>query len=87
MSSRYPTCKIQRQASSLAEDERAVVVRDPLSKIDIRLDGVSFEVVQFCAQNRHVTVTLDAELDVIRGLGEIFTIPSELSCRYLAYAI
>lgn len=63
--------------SAHTEDKAAVVVADALREVDVALDSVALGVVEHSAQDWHVLVALDREVDVLGAVREVLASPGE----------
>lgn len=61
----------------LVENKVAVVVLNPLGKVDVGGNRLSVQVIEFGTQDRDLAAALDAEMDVPSGLAEVHPVPLE----------
>lgn len=63
----------------LTEVEVAIIVGDALRKVEIPLAALAVFVTERSTENRNLTATLDGEMDVFSGVGEVLAVPAEAS--------
>jgi hypothetical protein len=59
--------------------EVAIVVDDAFAQVDVASLTVALLILEGSAEDRDVTVSLKRELDILCRMGEVFTVPEEMT--------